>query len=128
MARTHNDITETFVVMDADKNATTVAFTPSIFEEIAREFDGFRGCELIAGFDFDSDWDHWEVHPNGDEVGILLAGEVTFLLEKAGSTESVRLSRGGEFVIVPAGIWHTARTAAPTRMLFVTPGEGTRHG
>jgi quercetin dioxygenase-like cupin family protein len=39
--------------------------------------------------------------------------------------ECVRLSEPGTFVIVPKNTWHTARIHAPTRMLFVTPGEGT---
>jgi hypothetical protein len=28
---------------------------------------------------------------------------------------------------VPKGIWHTANTTLPTKMLFVTPGAGTEH-
>jgi hypothetical protein len=30
-------------------------------------------------------------------------------------------------VIITKGVWHTARVQAPTTMLFVTPGEGTKN-
>ena len=30
-------------------------------------------------------------------------------------------------VVVPKGVWHTAKVLAPSRMLFVTMGAGTQH-
>ena len=39
----------------------------------------------------------------------------------------VTLSEPGYYVIVPRGVWHTARVREPTQMLFVTPGEGTEN-
>jgi hypothetical protein len=48
----------------------------------------------------------------------------TLVLEDIGSEE---LTEPGAFVVVPKGTWHTARTAAPTRMLFITPGERTEN-
>lgn len=127
MTVTSHDIATHFVIMDRDRNAATIESTPTVFADIERDFDWFKGCELIACFGFDTDWDHWEMHPNEDDLGILLDGDVTCLLDGARGTESVRLSRGGEFVIVPRNTWHTATTRALARMLFITPGEGTRH-
>ena len=40
---------------------------------------------------------------------------------------AIRVSQPGRYVIVPRGHWHTARSFAPTSMLFVTAGEGTRN-
>ena len=40
---------------------------------------------------------------------------------------ALRLSTPSDFVIIPKGVWHTARVHAPTTMLFVTPGEGTKN-
>jgi hypothetical protein len=37
------------------------------------------------------------------------------------------LRDAGSYVVVPKGVWHTARTSVATRMLFVTPGEGTEN-
>lgn len=40
--------------------------------------------------------------------------------------EETRLNEAGTYVIVPSRIWHTARVNAPSRMLFITAGEGTQ--
>ncbi len=47
------------------------------------------------------------------------------ILKKDGEESSVELLGPGAFVIVPRGIWHTAKINEPTSMMFVTPGEGT---
>ena len=41
--------------------------------------------------------------------------------------EHVQLNTPGEFVMVPRGVWHTARIATRASMLFITPGEGTEN-
>ena len=46
-------------------------------------------------------------------------------VQDGGKTETIPVS--GEFVLVPANVWHTARPARPTTMLFLTPGAGTEH-
>jgi len=43
----------------------------------------------------------------------------------AGET-TVRLT-GRAAQLVPRGVWHTARLFAPSRLLFVTRGEGLEH-
>jgi mannose-6-phosphate isomerase-like protein (cupin superfamily) len=82
---------------------------------------------LVTMHGFDSDWPNWEAHPNGDEVVCLLKGRVTMVLELEGREHFVELSEPGGYVLVPRGTWHTARTRAPCRMLFITAGEGTQH-
>ena len=39
--------------------------------------------------------------------------------------KSVRVNVPGSYLVVPKGVWHTARPNAATTLLFVTPGEGT---
>lgn len=34
----------------------------------------------------------------------------------------------GSYVVVPPGVWHTARVAAPTRMLLDATGEDADRG
>ena len=87
---------------------------------------GLQGS-LVATFAFDSDWSTWERHPAGDELVCLLSGEVRMVLDRDGAEEVVDLRKPGEYVLVPRGTWHTARTAVPTNMLFVTPGDGTEN-
>jgi quercetin dioxygenase-like cupin family protein len=115
----------TFVVLHPDQSATPIEFTPTVFEELNRRFDGFKGRVLVSCFAFDSDWAEWERHPAGDEMVCLLSGRVRFLLE--GGERPIELREPGEFAIVPKGTWHTAQTTVPTKMLFVTPGAGTEH-
>ena len=114
----------TFVVLHPDQSATPIEFTPTMFEELNRRFDGFEGRVLVSCFAFDSDWSEWERHPAGDEIVYLLAGRVRFLFE---GERAIELRQPGEFAIVPKGTWHTAKTTVATKMLFVTPGAGTEH-
>jgi mannose-6-phosphate isomerase-like protein (cupin superfamily) len=121
------NLRDTFVVMGRGLEATPVDVTPSVYEELDRRFDGFRGCALVARYDFTGDWPTWEMHPAGDEVVVLLSGAAEMVLDRGDGKETVSLRQPGSFVIVPKGTWHTARIAEPTSMLFVTPGEGTQN-
>ena len=115
----------TFVVMQPDHSAVPIAVTPTLYEELDRRFEGFRGRLLVSCYRFESDWDTWEMHPAGDEIVCLLSGRAAFEFEGRGVV--AELGEPGAFVVVPRGTWHTARTRVPTTMLFVTPGEGTQH-
>ena len=121
------DLLMTYVVMGPDHSATGVDVTSTIWEELDRRFDKFKGHLLIAKFNFDADWPSWEVHPAGDEIAVLLSGYADMILDLDGSHQVSTLAQPGSFIIVPKGIWHTARTSIPTSMLFVTPGHGTEN-
>ena len=121
------DLNSTFVVLHPDQSVECVAVTPTVYEELDRRFDGFKGRSLVATYAFTGDWQGWEVHPNGDEVVALLMGAADMVLDDGGRERVVPLRKPGEFMIVPRGTWHTARISQPTTMIFVTPGEGTLH-
>ena len=121
------DLAKTFVVLKPDRTTALVDVTPTVYEELDRRFDGFRDHVLVSTYAFDADWPSWERHPAGDEIVCLLSGNVHMVLERDGGEEVVHLHQPGTYVVVPKGTWHTARTAMPTRMLFVTPGEGTEN-
>jgi mannose-6-phosphate isomerase-like protein (cupin superfamily) len=122
------DLASTFVVLQPDLSTELIEVRPTVFEELDRRFDGFRGRVLISSFSFDTDWTTWEMHPVGDEVVCLLSGEATLVLDRGGDVkEMARLRTPGSYVVIPKGTWHTARTTVPTKMLFVTPGEGTEN-
>lgn len=91
------------------------------------ELGDFHNEYLVTQFSYDSDWASWEMHPNGDEIVCLLSGQATFVLETASGASEIELVRAGDYVRVPRGTWHTARTRVPTTMLFITAGEGTQH-
>jgi mannose-6-phosphate isomerase-like protein (cupin superfamily) len=122
----HN-LASTFVVLQPDQRAALVENGPGVFEELNRRFAGFKGHVLVATFAFDADWPTWERHAGGEELVCLLSGEVGMVLERDGVEEVVHLRKPGDYVLVPKGTWHTARTAVATNMLFVTPGEGTEN-
>lgn len=121
------DIASTFVVVDKSLTAETVAVTDGLWAELDERFGDFAGSSLISSFAFEDDWPTWEVHPHGDEFVCLLAGDAEMTLALPGGDRTVRLTEPGSFVIVPRGTWHTAKINAPTRMLFVTPGQGTEN-
>lgn len=90
--------------------------------ELARFDEGW----LVTEFECASDWPNWERHPGGDEFVYLLSGAATLLLELPTGVQRMPL-QGRAAVLVPQGIWHTAEVTAPSRMLFVTRGQGTEH-
>ena len=119
------DLASTFVVLQPDQSAVPVAVTPTIWQELDQRFEDFKGRVLVSCFSFERDWDTWEMHPAGDELVCLLSGRASLELEGRGIV--AELSAPGTYVIVPRGTWHTAHTNVATKMLFVTPGEGTQN-
>ncbi len=114
-------------VLQADGSADLRSITPDFYEKLAHDYASFKGHVLVQRFEFSEAWPTWEVHPEGDEFVYLLEGDTDFLLLVDGQQKVVRVERSGDFVIVPKGIWHTARPRTKTSMLFITPGEGTEN-
>lgn len=82
---------------------------------------------LMSAYTFSEPWAVWERHLAGEELVMLLSGAATLVLQEPQGEREVRLETVGAFVLVPKGVWHTARTSVPTTMLFLTPGAGTEH-
>lgn len=73
-----------------------------------------------------SDWRHWECHPLGDELVIVLEGRANFIQELAGE-EVVLPVEAGSTVINPRGVWHTADVIESLKAIYITPAKGTEH-
>ena len=58
---------------------------------------------------------------------MLLTGAAVVVLDEPLGMREILLDRSGAYVLIPPGVWHTARTDVPTTMLFLTPGAGTEH-
>ncbi len=117
----------TFVITDPRQNAAALDVGENFWSDLNEKYGDFAGHSLISCFSFEEPWPTWEVHPAGDEFVCLLEGDVQMTLAMPGGDETLRLSEPGSFVIVPRGVWHTAAPSAPSRMLFVTPGQGTEN-
>ena len=120
-------IASNFVVMNDKFEAEVVPVTPELYATLDATYGAFAGHSLISCYSFDADWPTWEVHPKGDEFVILLEGAAEMILAGSDGDQSVYLNEPGQFAIVPRNTWHTARIREPTRMLFMTPGEGTEN-
>jgi uncharacterized cupin superfamily protein len=83
---------------------------------------------LVSMHTFSESWVNWEMHPNGAELVLCVAGQVCLTQEHAdGSTSVVELS-AGRAVVNPPGVWHTADVldvSQPPTVVFVTAGVGT---
>ena len=122
-----HDLNKMLFIFGPDGGGTVKADGPDFYQELDTEFNGFAGHTLISHFSFDEPWSTWEMHPKGDEFVYLLKGDTDFVILQDGREETIRIHVPGDYVVVPRGAWHTARPYAPTTMIFITPGEGTRN-
>jgi mannose-6-phosphate isomerase-like protein (cupin superfamily) len=83
-------------------------------------------ANLVGVYPGDADWPHWEMHPDGEEILVLLDGRMTMILDEAGVERRVELAPGSTLV-VPRGVWHRALMSEPSRLLAITYGQGTQH-
>jgi mannose-6-phosphate isomerase-like protein (cupin superfamily) len=63
-----------------------------------------------------------EMHPDGDELLILVEGEIDVVLDEEDEQIVVPLTPGEAFV-VPRGMWHRVIVKSPCRLLHFTPGR-----
>lgn len=119
------DVTATYVHLPDGGNATAVDRTPGFWSELAsgeRHYDG----RMMTASHMAGDMDHWEMHPAGEEVLISVSVTAVAVLQGDGGEERTTLAPGTA-CIVPRGVWHRILVAEPGTLVFVTPGEGTRH-
>lgn len=123
-----SDIRSIFLhVRDGDRT-DAIPVTETFWQELAGgAYPQLEQGRLMSAFTFAEPWPVWERHPAGEEVVMLLSGRAELLLEEAGGARSLVLDTAGAFVLVPRGVWHTARTTVATTLLFLTPGAGTEH-
>jgi len=87
--------------------------------------DGKEG-RLVSMYDFSTSWDSWEMHPEGDELVVCLSGEITLIQEYPDGRLHSETLLAGQYIVNPAGVWHTADVSQPASALFVTAGMGTQ--
>ena len=121
------NLAQVFAVLKPDLSVQQVNNEPSLYADLDKNFAGFKGQVLVAIHELSEDWPSWECHPAGDELVVLLSGGCEFLLKTANGLQTLQLAETGAYVLVPKGIWHTAKISESAKVLFITPGENTLH-
>lgn len=119
------DPATTYVSLSPAGGAEAIEVTPAFWATIDERADLTEG-RLVAAFHSDADWPHWEMHPDGEEVLVLLSGRMTMVFDEGGEEESVVLEEG-RACVVPRGAWHRAIVHVPGKLLAITYGRGTQH-
>jgi mannose-6-phosphate isomerase-like protein (cupin superfamily) len=119
------DPASTYVGLAPSGSASRIEVTPEFWGTIDTRADLADG-RLVAVFACAADWRHWEMHPHGEEVLVLLSGSITMIFEENGVERDVALQQG-RACIVPRGTWHRAIVAVAGQLLAITYGRGTEH-
>lgn len=119
------DLTSTYVHLADGPAAVAIPVGPDFWQRIGERADLQRG-RLVTRFHQSRTWDHWEMHPAGEEVLILLSGALDLILDGAGEQRTVAM-RAGDAFIVPRGTWHRGIVHEAGELVGITYGEGTQH-
>jgi len=122
------NIATTYARLKPDASAEAIPVNASFWQDLgAGKFGSFENEFLVTTQSFAQNWPVWEMHPKGEEIVILLTGNIDLILEKKTGNKIVHLQQQGDRLMVPKGQWHTARVNAPSTVIFITAGEGTLH-
>lgn len=120
-------LTKEFIVLSPEQKAITIRNSAEVFQQLDQRFNNFVNHQLISCFEFTSNWPSWEQHPKGDEIVLLMQGQAKLIFDINGQHQETQLTQAGQYIIVPAGTWHTAHIQDYAKMLFITPGEDTQN-
>jgi mannose-6-phosphate isomerase-like protein (cupin superfamily) len=116
--------TQTYVHLASDGRSTALPGGDQFWSLPPNEIEQYSRGWLVSEFEFADDWRTWEMHPKADEYVYLLSGEIELHLDEPGGVRVITITDRGA-VLVPRGVWHTAKVKRPCRMLHVTMGDGT---
>ena len=115
----------TYIHLQPDERALAMEGGPTFWAGIADRRDLDHG-RMMGSTAQSADWDHWERHPAGEEILVLMSGELELVLDTDKGEQRAVLGSGQTF-IVPRGIWHRGIVKQPGQLMFITPGAGTEH-
>jgi mannose-6-phosphate isomerase-like protein (cupin superfamily) len=81
---------------------------------------------LVGAYEMKQDTSTWEMHPEGDELLVLLSGALDIVLDEAAGQRTVALETG-QTCLVPRGTWHRQIVRRPAVELGLTYGRSTQH-
>ena len=118
------DLETTYLGLDRSGRVTQLPVGPDFWQTI--EHNAAAQGTLVTVSTGNGDWDHWEIHPHGDEVLVVLEGTCRMIFQHAAGERTFELIPGMTLV-VPAATWHRAERQQNLRMLFMTYGKDTKH-
>lgn len=125
-ADTAFDLRQTYVHFTDGGAAETLPVTDHFWSDLMSGALTLGG-RLVTVSSHASDWPHWEMHPNGEELVVLISGRVELIVERDGDTLRQTLEHPGQAWLNRRGDWHRALVHQPSVLLFITHGEGTLH-
>lgn len=116
------DIAKSFIHLCEGGGAEPVNVTPS-FWSAAQERDGrvLGACDFTSPRDLHSSTQ--EMHPEADEVLLLVSGALDVVLERGDTKRTIAL-KTGQAAIVPRGVWHHLEMREPGRLVFINSRRG----
>ena len=119
------DLSRSYVSIGEDGLAEAVAVTPQFWEELTT---GRRsvGQWLLGAAQSQQSAPHWDLHPDGECIIILLSGSIDVTMQVGDDEHVVELRETGDACLVPRGVWHRQVLHEPSRRIFLTEGAGTR--
>jgi mannose-6-phosphate isomerase-like protein (cupin superfamily) len=129
------DLFENYLFLDTDGTAVVLPGGAEFWRQLmsgqatdpgVRRLMGSEKGRLLSALSMSTDWTNWEMHPAGDEILVMLEGKATFVLDFADHVREIALS-AGRLLVIPKGVWHTAKVSEPARLLAITAGSGTQH-
>lgn len=119
------ELDSTYVHLGPAGEVTPMPAGPEFWATIGERRELEQGF-LVTRARMTSDWPHWEMHPQGEELVTLLSGRVTLVLDDGRRESRVELAPGQTW-INQRGTWHRALVHEPSELLFMTAGWGTEH-
>ena len=119
------DLETTFVQLEDGGDGSALVPDEDFWPSLASGERKLSG-RLVMASSLQDDMAHWEMHPLGEELLILLSGAVEVILDDGSVENRVGMSAGEAF-LVPRGVWHRIVVRRPAKMVFATYGEGTEH-
>jgi mannose-6-phosphate isomerase-like protein (cupin superfamily) len=117
------DLAATFVHLADGGGAEPVEATPSFWRGSTSQ----RYARVVGAFDFSSSQDlhasTQEMHPEVDEVLLLVSGAIDVIIEDEDGERTIPLE-AGQAAIVPRGAWHRLLMRSPGRLVFVNNRRG----
>jgi mannose-6-phosphate isomerase-like protein (cupin superfamily) len=129
------DLSKNYLLLEPDGTAVLLPGGADFWSQLMsgdatdsgiRRLMGSEKGRLLSGLSMGVDWTNWEMHPAGDEILFMLEGKATFVLDRSDGLQEVTLG-AGRLLVIPQGVWHTARVSEPSRLLAITVGAGTQH-